>query len=217
MILAAGRGERLRPLTDTLPKPLIDIAGRPLIAHQLDWLARAGVTDVVINLYHLGEQIEAAIGSGSKFGLRVRYSHELERLETGGGVRNALPLLGDAPFLILNGDIWTDFDFRSLFDRPHPNDHVHLVLTATPAHRDSGDFDLTGDRVERGDDRPLTYCGISVLTTTLFEGSPNGAFSLRDLFFRAVASQRASGERFSGRWIDVGSPETLAAVRAIAN
>ncbi len=217
MILAAGRGERLRPLTDTVPKPLIDIAGRPLIAHQLDRLARAGVSEVVINLYHLGEQIEAAIGSGSTFGLRVRYSHELERLETGGGVRNALPLLGDAPFLILNGDIWSDFDLRSLMDRPHTEDLVHLVLTATPTHRDSGDFDLAGDRVTRGENRPLTYCGISMLRPALFEGSPSGAFSLRDLFFRAVERGQASGERFSGQWIDIGSPDTLAAVRAIAS
>ncbi len=217
MILAAGRGERLRPLTDRLPKPLIPIAGEPLIVHQMRWLARAGIKNIVVNLHHLGEQIETAIGNGRDLGVRVTYSREAERLETGGGIKLALPLLGAEPFVILNGDIWVEFDFATLRDLPKDSDLAHLVLTATPAHRDTGDFDLVEDRVTRGSHRPLTYCGIAVLRSDLFENAPDGAFSLRELYFQAIAQGRVSGQRFEGRWFDIGSPETLKAVRRITD
>ncbi|NJN50671.1 MAG: nucleotidyltransferase family protein [Gammaproteobacteria bacterium] len=217
MILAAGRGERLSPLTDRIPKPLLPIAGEALIVHQLRWLARAGIKDIVINLHHLGEQIERALGNGRDEGVRISYSHEAERLETGGGIRKALPLLGDAPFVILNGDIWTDFDFKALPQSPPGHNLAHLVLTATPANRDEGDFDLTEHGVTREAHKPLVYCGIAVLRPALFERSPDGAFSLRDLYFSAIAAGRVSGQRFAGRWIDIGSPETLKAVRRITD
>ncbi|MFU8818069.1 MAG: nucleotidyltransferase family protein, partial [Pseudomonadales bacterium] len=142
MILAAGRGERLRPLTDRMPKPMVPVAGRPLLAHQLRWLAKAGLREVVINLHHLGEQIIDTFGDGGDYGLRIRYSPESHLLETGGGIVNALPLLGDDPFLILNGDIFTDFP---LTDLPIGLDHGvqgHLVVTPRPAFRDRGDFEV---------------------------------------------------------------------------
>jgi MurNAc alpha-1-phosphate uridylyltransferase len=218
MLLAAGRGERLRPLTDRIPKPLIPIAGEPLIAHQIRWLERAGIRDIVINLHHLGAAIERTLGSGSDFRVRIRYSHEETRLETGGGVVRALPLLGGQPFVLLNGDIWTDFDFAGLTTALRDTDRAHLVLTPTPANRDDGDFDLVGDRVVRPEGlRPLVYCGIAVLHPRLFEDAPDGAFSLRELYFAACGEGTISGERFAGRWIDIGSVEQLKAVRRLTD
>jgi MurNAc alpha-1-phosphate uridylyltransferase len=215
MILAAGRGERLGPLTDHTPKPLLEIHGEPLIVHQLRWLKAAGITEVVINLHHLGAQIEAVLGDGARFDVTIRYSHEQSLLDTGGGIRQAQPLLGEAPFAILNGDIWTDFEFSGL-PASLGADLAHLVLTDMPAHRDAGDFDLQGDRVRRDGDRAMVYCGISVLSPALFDATgkgPNEAFSLRDLLFEAAAQNRLGGERFTGTWIDIGSPEQLEAVR----
>ena len=188
MILAAGRGERLRPLTDHTPKPLLPIAGAPLIAHQVRWLAQAGIRDVVINLHHLGDAIATALGDGGAFGVRIAYSREATLLETGGGIVKALPLLGDQPFVILNGDTWTDYPFAQL-SRPLGNDLAHLVLTATPSNRTAGDFGLDGDRVTRATERPYVYCGISLLSTALFDGAPTGPFSLRDLLFDAIANE----------------------------
>jgi MurNAc alpha-1-phosphate uridylyltransferase len=217
MLLAAGRGERLRPLTDRVPKPLLPIAGEPLIVHQLRWLERAGIRDIVVNLHHLGESIERTLGSGADLHVRIRYSREETRLETGGGIVRALPLLGDAPFVVLNGDVWTDFDFARL-PAALRDDLAHLVLTATPAHRDAGDFDLEGDRVLRpAGARPFVYCGIAVLAPALFADAPAGAFSLRDLYFAACAQRRVAGEPFAGRWIDIGSHEQLRAVRQLTD
>jgi MurNAc alpha-1-phosphate uridylyltransferase len=217
MLLAAGRGERLRPLTDRVPKPLIPIAGEPLIVHQIRWLERAGIRDIVINLHHLGDAIEHALGSGEDLRVRIRYSREETRLETGGGIVRALPLLGSAPFLVLNGDIWTDYDFGDLTMLSR-GDLAHLVLTPTPSHRDAGDFDLVGDRVIRGEgERPLVYCGIALLDPRLFEGAPDGAFSLRDLYFSACARRQVRGERFLGTWIDIGSQDQLKAVRRLTD
>jgi MurNAc alpha-1-phosphate uridylyltransferase len=214
MILAAGRGERLRPLTDRIPKPLLPIAGEPLIVHQLRWLARAGVGDVVINLHHLGEAIAATLGDGAAFGVRIAYSRETDRLETGGGIVQALPLLGAQPFLVLNGDIWTDFPFARL--RIGHGDLVHLVLVEKPAHRSDGDFGLIGDRVTRTQ-RSHVYCGISLLHPNLFDAAPAGPFSLRDLLFDAADAGRAGGETWGGRWIDIGTHDQLDAVRRIAS
>ena len=218
MILAAGRGERLKPLTDRMPKALIPIAGEPLIVHQIRWLERAGIRDIVINLHHLGDAIERALGDGSDLRVRIAYSRERERLETGGGVRAALPLLGAAPFALLNADIWTDYDFRQLPSRLAAGDLAHVVLTALPAHRDEGDFDLVDDRVTRPVAmRPLVYCGIALLAAELFDRAPDGPFSLRELYFRASARGQLAGERFSGRWIDIGNPEQLKAVRHLTD
>ena len=214
MILAAGRGERLRPLTDRTPKPMIPIAGEPLIVHQLRWLRRGGVRDVVINLHHLGEQIEAEVGSGRELGMRVRYSREEELLETGGGIKRALAHLRPGPFVVLNGDIWTDYPFAKLLgSRPRRG---HLVLTPKPPHRPMADFHLRGGRVLRSARSDLTYCGIAVLAPALFDAAPDGPFSLRDLYFDAAAAGELTGELFHGVWADVGTAEQLEAVRRSA-
>lgn len=211
MILAAGRGERLRPLTDTMPKPMIPISSEPLIVHQLRWLRRAGIKEVVVNLHHLGEQIEAYVGSGRDLGVTVQYSHERELLDTGGGIANARSLLGDAPFLILNGDIWTNYSFRQLLEVAPAS--AHVVLTPKPPHREAADFHMDGDHVRRGAANDLVYCGISVLSWQLFDAAPQAPFSLRDLLFRAVAAGTLHGELFDGTWIDIGSHDQLKAVR----
>lgn len=229
MILAAGRGQRLAPLTDHTPKPMVRIAGEPLIFHQLAWLRRAGVAEVVINLHHLGEQIEAAVGDGRNFGLRVRYSREEELLETGGGIRKALPLLRPGPFLLLNGDIWTNYSFRKLLAaRPA---RAHLVLTPKPPHKPAADFHFAGEvagggkgvgRVERHPDRDdLTYCGFAMLAEALFTEaaaahSEAAPFSLRDLLFDAARQGTLTGERFNGAWIDIGTPQQLRRARRLA-
>ena len=211
MILAAGRGERLRPLTDTLPKPLAPIAGRPLLVHQLEWLARAGVRDIVINLHHLGAQIEAAIGTGTAHGVHVRYSREATRLETGGGIVRALPMLGPDPFLLLNGDIFTDFPFEQLSGALAATDDAHLVLTPRPSHRATGDFEARAGRViARG--QTHVYCGIAVLHPRLFAGCAAVPFSLRDLLFSALDRRALGATVWNGYWMDVGTPEQLAAV-----
>jgi len=217
MILAAGRGERLRPLTDHTPKPLLEIHGKPLIVHQLHWLRAAGITELVINLHHLGDQIEAALGDGAAFDVTISYSHEQSLLDTGGGIRRALPLLGKEPFLILNGDIWTDFDF-SVLPSSLGSDLAHLVLIDRPAHREVGDFDLQGDRVRRDGNREMVYPGISVLAPELFDESveaTTGVFSLtRDLLFDVSRQGRVGGQRFTGTWFDIGSADQLTAARA---
>lgn len=210
MILAAGRGERLRPLTDRVPKPLLLVRGQPLLAHQLGWLKAAGITNLVINLHHLGEQIEAYCGNGSVHGLQIQYSHEPTLLETGGGVQKALPLLGNEPFLLLNGDIFTSFNLSELSDIPDWAD-VHLLLTPTPAFRTAGDFLYADGRVlERGGDH--VYCGIAVLRPGLFQQRRAGAFSLRELFFEAAAAGRASAQLWCGDWTDIGSRDQLEAI-----
>ena len=218
MILAAGRGARLRPLTDRIAKPMIPIVGEPLIVHQLRWLRRAGVHEVVVNVCHLGEQIERGLGDGAEHGVRIRYSREDDLLDTGGGVKRALALLGSAPFVVLNGDIWTDYRFENLLDkRPR---QAHLVLTPTPPHRPHADFRLDRDRVRRDGPRAaannLTYCGFGVLSSALFESSPEGAFSLADLYFRAAAAGELTGEVFHGDWVDIGTPAQLERLRSRA-
>jgi MurNAc alpha-1-phosphate uridylyltransferase len=214
MILAAGRGERLRPLTDRTPKPLIRIAGEPLIVHQLRWLARAGIADVVINLHHLADAIEAALGDGSALGVHIAYSREETLLETGGGIVKALPLLGAQPFLVLNSDIWTDYPFEQL-RLARRDDLAQLVLVQTPPNRTTGDFGLDGDRVTRSQ-RSLVYCGISLIDPALLDAAPTGPFSLRDLLFHAADARRVGGEIWSGRWVDIGTRDQLDAVRRIA-
>ena len=204
IILAAGRGARLAPLTDTTPKPLLPIKGQPLIVRQLQQLRAANITHVVINLYHLGDLIERALGNGEKFGMQIAYSHELSLLETGGGIKNALPLLEEEEFIVCNGDIYTDFDFSSLPDALAPNDTAHLVLTPTPNTRARGDFEYSQGRVtQRGDD--FVYCGISIFSQRIFANSPEGAFSSRDLMFEAIEQGQLSAQVHMGQWTDIGT------------
>ena len=208
MVLAAGRGERMRPLTDHTPKPLLEAGGQPLIAYHLTALARAGVREVVINHAHLGAQIEAALGDGAAYGLQIRYSPEEAALETGGGIFRALPLLGPGPFIVVTGDVWTDLNLRHL--RLADDDLAHLVLVANPSHHPAGDFALAGDRVVPEVPVRLTFSGIGVYRAALFEGCAPGRFPLAPLLRPAIAAGRVSGELHSGRWTDVGTPERLA-------
>ena len=204
IILAAGRGARLAPLTDTTPKPLLPIKGQPLIVRQLQQLRAANITHVVINLYHLGDLIERALGNGEKFGMQIAYSREQSLLETGGGIKNALPLLEEEEFIVCNGDIYTDFDFSSLPDTLAPNDTAHLVLTPTPRTRARGDFEYSQGRVtQRGDD--FVYCGISIFSQRIFANSPEGAFSSRDLMFEAIEQGQLSAQVHKGQWTDIGT------------
>lgn len=213
MILAAGRGERLRPLTERVPKPLIPIGSEPLIVHQLRWLHRAGIREVVINLHHLGGEIERTLGAGNDLGVRIRYSVEERLLDTGGGIKNALPLLGDEPFVLLNGDIWTSYRFANLVGlRPRL---AHLVLTPTPPEKTRADFYLAGGRVRRGAANDLTYCGIAVISKALFADTPDGPFSLTQPLFEAAANGDLEGEVFDGAWIDIGTPDQLKRVRRL--
>ncbi|MDP3858527.1 MAG: nucleotidyltransferase family protein [Stagnimonas sp.] len=210
-LLAAGRGERMRPLTDHSPKPLLPLAGRSLIEWHLQRLAAAGVGEVVINLGWLGERIRAALGDGGGQGLAIRYSDEgWPALETGGGIFRALPLLGAEPFLLVNGDVWTDADFGALLRRGLVADELaHLLLVANPPQHPGGDFALREGLVEDTEPR-LTYSGIALLHPRLFDGCVDGAFPLAPLLRRAMAAGRVSGALHRGRWSDIGTPERLA-------
>lgn len=214
MILAAGRGERLRPLTDHTPKPLIEVGGQPLIVYHLQALARAGITEVVINAAWRAGQIQATLGDGRRWGVRIHYSIEMPGgLETGGGVRAALPLLGGEPFLLISADTYTDFDFVRLGRQPLPVRGVRLVLVDNPAHHPTGDFGLEGERLTAGEPR-LTYAGIGLYSPALFNDRSLARFPLVDVIRQAMDDGRAYGMRHAGRWIDVGRPATLAQARA---
>lgn len=213
MILAAGHGKRMLPLTETTPKPLLKVAGHSLIEWQLVKLARAGFSDVVINLHHLGEQIPTALGTGERWGVHIAYSRETELLETAGGIINALPLLGDEPFVIVNGDVWTDYDFSRLHSALSPEVLAHLVLVPNAEHHPEGDFHLAADGLLDVNGKPrLTYSGISVLHPTLFAGLPVQRLALAPVLREAMAQQQVSGELFSGDWQDIGSPQRLEAL-----
>src|SRR5690606_1681481 len=215
MLLAAGRGERMRPLTDSCPKPLLSVAGRPLIVWHLERLAAAGFTDVVINLSWLGEQIAERLGDGSRYGVRIAWSREpWPALETGGGIFNALELLGSSPFLLVNGDVFTDVDFTRVLLQP--GDLAQLVLVPNPPHHPDGDFWLQAGRIveEGGMAQRLTYSGIAVLHPELFDGAEPGRFSLLPWLARARAAGRLGGQRHDGRWLDVGTPGRLAQLDA---
>jgi MurNAc alpha-1-phosphate uridylyltransferase len=209
MILAAGRGERMRPLTDTTPKPLLPVRGRPLIEHHLAALARAGITDLVINLGWLGEQLRAHVGDGRRFGVRVAWSEEgYPALETGGGVERALPLLGAERFWLVNGDVYCDYPFGER--RLGSGVLAHLVLVPNPAHHEKGDFALADGRVANAAAGRLTYSGIAVLDPRLFAGHAPGRFPLAPLLRAAADRGEVTGELFTGAWNDVGTPERLA-------
>ena len=208
MILAAGRGERMRPLTETLPKPLLEVGGHRLIEYHLAALAKHGIGEVVINLSWFGERIREALGDGKAYGLAIRYSEEGPvPLGTGGGLFAALPLLGTEPFLVVNGDVWSDFALQAL--RPLANSLAHLVLVENPEHHPGGDFGLDAGGQLHAKPERLTYSGISVLDPRLFEGCEHRAFPLKPLLDRAMESGRLTGQRHAGVWTDVGTPARL--------
>ncbi len=208
MILAAGRGERMRPLTDHTPKPLLKAGGRCLIEHHLTALARAGFTDIVVNHAHLGAQIEQTLGDGSGYGMRITYSPEGDKaLETGGGIFRALPLLGDGPFIVVNGDVWTDYPFAQL--PREPQGFAHLVLVDNPSHHPQGDFALVGSRVTSSGAARLTFSGIGVYRPELFADCEPGIFPLAPLLRRAMEAGQVTGEHYRGRWLDIGTPQRL--------
>jgi MurNAc alpha-1-phosphate uridylyltransferase len=215
MILAAGRGERMRPLTDRTPKPLLMVGGKPLIFWHLQKLSDAAFGTVVVNHAHLGEQIEAAIGDGRRWNLRIRYSQEREALETAGGIRNALALIEDDVFAVINADVYTDYAFQRLaatIDQMRQGDGLaHLVLVDNPGHHPAGDFRLESGLVRADGPRPLTFSGIGVYRGTLFEKIPLGArHPLAPLLRESMSKGKVTGEYFRGLWSDVGTPERLA-------
>jgi N-acetyl-alpha-D-muramate 1-phosphate uridylyltransferase len=213
MVLAAGRGERMRPVTDTLPKPLVPVAGKPLIAYHLERLAKAGITEVVINLSWLGDRISAALGDGRGYGLSITYSEEGPvALETGGGIFKALPLLGPGAFLVVNGDTWSDIDYGHLALEDGANGRV--VLVANPTHNLRGDFGIEGDFVVERDADRFTYSGVGVYRPEFFAGCVPGKFPMLPLLKRAIAARLLRGEVHGGEWCDVGTPERLAALDA---
>jgi MurNAc alpha-1-phosphate uridylyltransferase len=225
LVFAAGLGERMRPLTDHTPKPLLEAGGKPLIAWHLEKLAAAGVTDVVVNTSWLADQFPRVLGDGSRWGLRLHFSFEGDTpLETGGGMLHALPLLGDAPFLLVNGDIWCDVDFGRL--PRDPDGLAHLVMVDPPDHAPRGDFVLRPDgRLDTGDGARLTYAGVAVYRPAILDGwrtvigDAAGAaatpprFPLAPLLSARMAEGRVTGERHRGRWTDVGTPARLEALR----
>ena len=215
MVLAAGRGERMRPLTDREPKPLLRVGGKRLIEYHLERLAAGGFRDVVINTAWLGDMIETALGGGERYGLSITYSHERpEALETGGGIFNALPLLGSAPFLLVNGDVWTDIDFGALRRLPPRGSHAHLVLVPNPPQHMRGDFLLTDGYVSDGEGTRYTYSGIGIYTSAMFAGSSAGKYPLLPLLRQAIAAHALTGELHEGQWSDIGTIERLNALDA---
>ena len=208
MILAAGRGERLRPLTDAIPKPLLNIDGRPLIEHHLERLAAAGFREVVINLAYLGDMIRETLGNGSRWGLNIHYSQEpQDALETGGGIVQALPMLGETPFAIINGDVFSDYPLARL--RAIKCDQAHLVLVPNPSHNPEGDFGLSGGYIRLVGEPCHTFSGISVYHPRFFNSAPSGRFSVKPLLRTAAALQQVTGEIYRGEWHDIGTLERL--------
>ena len=208
MILAAGRGERMRPLTDRTPKPLLEAGGRPLIQYHIEALRDAGFRELVINHAHLGAQLVERLGNGEQLGVRISYSEEPEgALETGGGIKRALALLGEQPFLVVNGDIWTDYPYQQLHHEP--GGLAHLVLVDNPQHNPDGDFQLKGDKVTEEGKQKLTFSGIGLYRPGLFSHTPDGAFPLAPLLCSAMLDGQVSGEYYAGQWMDIGSPQRL--------
>lgn len=211
MILAAGLGTRMRPLTNHTPKPLINVLGKPLIEYHLEKLSAAGITDVVINHAYLGEQIEEFVGSGARWNLKVYFSREMEPLETGGGICQALPLLGSDPFLVINADVWLNYPLRELINHSFPA-LAHLVLVPNPEHHQQGDFFLGEDGWIDNQNEGLhtyTFSGLSVLRPQLFSGKLPGKFPLAPLLKEAINKHQVTGELFDGYWLDVGTIERL--------
>lgn len=217
MILAAGRGERMRPLTNTTPKPLLTVGGKPLIVWMIERLKHAGVVDLVVNVSHLAEQIERALGDGMRLGVHIHYSREQEALETAGGIVWALPLLDDRPFLVVNSDVYSDYNFVRLRERAQTlsaNRPAHLVLVDNPDHHPQGDFGLC-DGVVTTNGARLTFSGIGAYHPALFAGNTRGEkYRLAAQLAKPMAEGRVSGEHFRGEWNDVGTPQRLAKLGA---
>ncbi len=213
MVLAAGRGERMRPLTDTLPKPLLEVGGKSLIVHQIEALCLAGIEIIVINTGHLGDQIQHQLGTGEKFGVVIRYSKEGdEPLETAGGILKALPLLGSGPFIVTNSDIYSNFDYQSL---PKQLDSdAHLVMVDNPSHNLEGDFAFEHGQLQNEGAQKLTYSGIGLYSPKFFKDCAYGKFPLAPLLRRSAKINRLSGQYFSGFWNDIGTPERLKLINA---
>jgi len=208
MILAAGRGERMRPLTDTVPKPLLEVAGKPLIVHQIEALESAGIERIVINTARLGDQIQYHLGTGESFGVSILYSDEGdEPLETAGGIVKALPLLGNEPFIVTNADIYSDFDFQSLPE--YPDSDAHLVLVDNPTHNPQGDFALEDGQLWNEGTQRLTYSGIGLYFPHFFNNCALGKSPLAPLLRESATAGRLSGQHFEGYWRDIGTPERL--------
>lgn len=212
MILAAGRGERMRPLTDSLPKPLLQVAGKSLIEYHIEALVKAGVTDLVINHAWLGDKIEAQLGDGSQYGAEIVYSREQSALETAGGIIKALKLLGDEPFIVLNGDIFTDYSFLQTPDLG-ADKTAHLVLVPNPEHHQQGDFYCQDHLLstQQGNNTGLrfTFSGIAYYKADFFKNIAAGKQALAPLLRKAMSKQQVSGEVYHGRWCDIGTPERL--------
>lgn len=209
MILAAGKGERLKPLTENCPKPLIKVRGKPLLAYHIQHLAQAGVEEIVINVSHLKDQMKAYIENNGPWGVKIHLSEEPTLLEVGGGIYQALPLLGQKPFIVVNGDVWTDYNFSTL--PKEPGGLAHLVLVRNPLHHMKGDFCLKADGTVFSDPSlpTYTYSGMSVLRPELFRYCTEGKFPLAPLFGRAIQEQALVGEYYAGEWTDVGTYERL--------
>ncbi len=214
MILAAGLGNRMRPLTDHKPKPLLEVAGKPLIVYHIEKLAAAGFSEIIINIAHLGYMIPEALGNGSKWGVKISYSDEQEEgaLESAGGIVKALPLLGDQPFLVVNGDVWCDYEFDAKFDLK--DDLAHLVLVDNPDHNTKGDFVLEEGRVANDGTVKHTFSGIGYYSPKLFETLSYGSIPLAPLLREAMSLDKVSGELYIGEWRDIGTPERLAEINA---
>ncbi len=214
MLLAAGVGERMRPLTNHTPKPLLRVAGVPLIEHHIRRLAEAGLRDLLINVSHLGPQIVDYCGDGSRWGVSVTYSPEAAPLETAGGIINAMPLLGEQPFMVVNGDVWTDYPFGQLASRDlqSTDGSAHLVLVDNPPQHPLGDYVLNecaNLEIKNSDACGYTYAGIGVFSPEFFAGVTLGALALRPLLDKAISSNLVSGEHYTGSWVDVGTPQRL--------
>jgi MurNAc alpha-1-phosphate uridylyltransferase len=212
MILAAGRGERMRPLTDTTPKPLLQVGGQALIEYHIRALHEAGINEIVINHAWLGEQIRQYLGDGSRYGVQIQYSDESAgALETAGGIIKALPLLGEVPFVVVNGDIFTDYAYAGL---PQPDGLAHLVMVDNPPQHPGGDFVLREGRLLADGEPRLTFSGIGVYDPQLFAGYQPGALPLAPLLRDAMARDEVRGEHYTGQWLDIGTPERLAELDA---
>ncbi|MDH5258312.1 MAG: nucleotidyltransferase family protein [Gammaproteobacteria bacterium] len=207
MILAAGRGERMRPLTDSCPKPLLQVGEQKLIEYHIRNLVQAGIKEIVINHAYLGDQIEDYLGDGSRYDAEIFYSAEDEALETGGGIFKALPLLGNELFVLVNGDVWTDYDFSQLPSKIAGL--AHLVMISNPEHNINGDFSLENDLLTQSEKNKLTYSGIGVYHPRLFKDCIAGKFPLAPLLKMAMNEKQITGEYYSGKWVDVGTPERL--------
>lgn len=213
MILAAGRGERMLPLTENTPKPLLMVNGKPLIQHHIERLVNAGFTEIVINHGPMGDQIENYLGDGSVFNAKIFYSAEHDNLlDTGGGIFKALTLLGNEPFVVVNADVWTNYPFSNLPD--NPRGLAHLVLVDNPPQHPQGDFALVNGKVHQSGEHMLTFSGIGVYRPGLFEGCSDGSFPLAPLLRNAMDREQVTGEFFQGIWSDIGTPDRLKQLQA---